>query len=163
MVKHCAVHHHATTITILTAIFHVPSRFSSCIWSRRELLDFMVQGEINRGRHTDHPAGRHSIRTNQCPPPPPPSGTDFFYRLDVLTVSQPTVSEHWRKLKALTLNQRKSAFVDLPLDSCEGAVPFVGSSSKDKISFHTQKGRPHYVDIWQWRSQDFILEGYKFN
>jgi len=21
----------------------------------------MVQGEINRGRHTDHPAGRHSI------------------------------------------------------------------------------------------------------
>ena len=29
----------------------------------------MVQGVINRGRHTDHPAGRHSIRTNQCPPP----------------------------------------------------------------------------------------------
>jgi len=31
---------------------------------------FMVQGKINRGRHTDHPAGRHSIRTNQWPPPP---------------------------------------------------------------------------------------------
>jgi len=30
----------------------------------------MVQGKINRGRHTDHPTGRHSIRTNQCPPPP---------------------------------------------------------------------------------------------
>ena len=30
----------------------------------------MVQGKINRGRHTDHLAGRHSIRTNQCPPPP---------------------------------------------------------------------------------------------
>jgi len=43
--------------------------------ARRELLDFMVQGKINRGRHTDHPAGRHSIRTNQCPPPPSP---DFF-------------------------------------------------------------------------------------
>ena len=28
--------------------------------------------EINRGRHTDHLAGRHSIRTNQCPPPPSP-------------------------------------------------------------------------------------------
>ena len=27
----------------------------------------MVQREINRGRHTDHPAGRHSIRTNQFP------------------------------------------------------------------------------------------------
>jgi len=24
----------------------------------------------NRGRHTNHPAGRHSIRTNHCPPPP---------------------------------------------------------------------------------------------
>jgi len=31
--------------------------------ARRE-LDYMVQGKINRGRHTDHPAGRHSIRTN---------------------------------------------------------------------------------------------------
>jgi len=32
----------------------------------------MVQGKINRGRHTDHSAGRHSIRTNQCPPPSSP-------------------------------------------------------------------------------------------
>jgi len=40
--------------------------------ARRELLDFMVQEKINRGRHTDHPTGRHSIRTNQCPPPPSP-------------------------------------------------------------------------------------------
>ena len=32
----------------------------------------MVQGKINRGRHTDHPAGRHSIQTKQCPPPPSP-------------------------------------------------------------------------------------------
>ena len=29
---------------------------------RTGLLDFMVQGKINRGRHTDHPAGRHSIQ-----------------------------------------------------------------------------------------------------
>ena len=29
-----------------------------------------LQGKIKRGKHTDHPAGRHSIRTNQCPPPP---------------------------------------------------------------------------------------------
>ena len=40
--------------------------------ARRELLDFMVQRQINRGRHTDHPAGRNSIRTNQCAPPPSP-------------------------------------------------------------------------------------------
>jgi len=46
-----------------------------CVGARRELLDFMVQGKINRGRHTDHPAGRHSIRTNQCPAPPSPKST----------------------------------------------------------------------------------------
>jgi len=38
---------------------------------------FMVQGKINRGRHTDHSAGRHSIRTNQCPPPPSPTTSDY--------------------------------------------------------------------------------------
>ena len=32
----------------------------------------MVQREINRGRHIDHLAGCHSIRTNQCPHPPSP-------------------------------------------------------------------------------------------
>jgi len=37
--------------------------------ARREILDFMVQGKINRGRHIDHLARRHSIRTNQCQPP----------------------------------------------------------------------------------------------
>jgi len=35
------------------------------------LWTFMVQGEIteaeNRGRHTDHPGGRHSIWTKQWP------------------------------------------------------------------------------------------------
>ena len=59
--------------------------------ARRELLDFMVQGEINRGRHTDHVAGRHSIRTNQCPTPPSPH---IFYRPDALPAAQPTVSMH---------------------------------------------------------------------
>jgi len=67
------------------------------VWAgaRRKLLDFMVQGEINRGRHTDHPAGCHSIRTNQCPPPPSPI---FFYGPDALPAAQPTVSKHWRQL-----------------------------------------------------------------
>jgi len=32
----------------------------------------MEQEKINRGRHTDHLAGHHSIRTNQCLPPPSP-------------------------------------------------------------------------------------------
>jgi len=62
----------------------------------RELLVFLVQGKINRGRHTDHLAGRHSIRTNHCPPPP---SLHIFYRLDALPAAQPTVSKHWRQLK----------------------------------------------------------------
>jgi len=40
--------------------------------ARKELLDFMVQRKINRGRHTDHPAGCHSIQTKQWLPPPSP-------------------------------------------------------------------------------------------
>jgi len=71
---------------------------SSWAGARRELLDFMAQGKINRGRHTNHLAGRHSIRTNQCPPPPSPQ---FFYRPDAFTAAQPTVSKHWRQLAHL--------------------------------------------------------------
>jgi len=52
-----------------TTLFPEPPWWAS---ARRELLDFMVQGKINGGRHTNHPAGRHSIRTNQCQPPPSP-------------------------------------------------------------------------------------------
>ena len=52
-----------------TAIFTGPAGWAG---GRRELLDFTVQGKINRGRHTDYPAGCHSIQTNQCPPPPSP-------------------------------------------------------------------------------------------
>ena len=55
------------------------------------MSDFMVQGKINRGSHTDHLAGRHSMRTNQCPPPPSPHS---FYRPDALPATQPTASKH---------------------------------------------------------------------
>jgi len=58
-VKHSLLPHHNR----FTALFPGPLWWAS---ARRGLLDFMVQGEINRGRHTDHPAGRHSIWTNQC-------------------------------------------------------------------------------------------------
>jgi len=53
-----------------TALFPGPPGWAG---ARGELLNFMVQGKINRGRHTDHPAGRHSIRTNHFPPPPSPT------------------------------------------------------------------------------------------
>jgi len=59
-----------------------------------------VQGKINRGRHVDHPARRHSIWTNQCPPPP---SCHIFYRPDALPAAQPTVSKHWRQHKKILL------------------------------------------------------------
>jgi len=50
--------------------------------------DFMVQGKINRGRHTDNPAGRHSIRTNQCPPSPSPHKEPNKHRKTRLLLTQ---------------------------------------------------------------------------
>jgi len=64
---HSADHHHHNNR--FTVLFPGPSGWAS---ARRELLDFRVQGKTNRGRHTDHPAGRHSIRTKECPPPSSP-------------------------------------------------------------------------------------------
>jgi len=61
--------HHHTTLQPFYSPFSGPRGWAG---ARRELLDFMVQGKTNRGRYTDHPAGRHSIRINQCPPPPSP-------------------------------------------------------------------------------------------
>jgi len=51
--------------------------------ARRELVG-LVQGKIKRGRHTDHPAGRHSIQTKHCPPPPSPLFTDPFPQIDII-------------------------------------------------------------------------------
>jgi len=59
-------HHHYHHHNRFMALFPGPP---GCAGARRELRDFMVQGKINRDRHTDHPAGCHSIRTKQCPPP----------------------------------------------------------------------------------------------
>jgi len=72
------------------ALFPGPPGWAGARW---ELLDFMVQGKINRGRHTDHPAGCHYIQTNQCLPPPSPH---IFYRPDAFPAAQPTASKHWR-------------------------------------------------------------------
>jgi len=66
-------HHHHNRFT---ALFPGPPGWAC---ARRELLDFMVQGEINKGRHTDHPTGRHFIQTNQRPPPP---STIFYVIMD---------------------------------------------------------------------------------
>ena len=55
---------HHNRFTALSGI----TRVSRC---QKRTSGLTVQGKINRGRHTDHPDGRHSIRTsNLCPPPP---------------------------------------------------------------------------------------------
>jgi len=63
-----------TTATTTPQPFHGPF-LGPPGWdgARRELLDFMVQGKINRGKHTDHTDGSHSIQTSHCPPPPYPN------------------------------------------------------------------------------------------
>ena len=76
--------------------FYGPFSWTTRVSRCQKRLDFMVQAEINRGiRHTDHPAGRHSIRTNQYSPLPSPI---YFYGPDALPAAQPKVSKHWRQL-----------------------------------------------------------------
>jgi len=58
--NHYTTHHHHNHFT---ALFPGPSGSAGA--RRKLLLDFMVLGRINRGRHTDNPGRCHSIRTNQ--------------------------------------------------------------------------------------------------
>jgi len=81
-----------------TAPFPGPPRWAG---ARSELLDFIVQGKINRGRHTDQPDGRHSIRIKQCPPLPTPSYTAEYshwnnsYPKNYVSRHQGTVDKSW--------------------------------------------------------------------
>jgi len=67
-IKFCAANYERTTTPPQPFYSPFPGPLG---WAgaRRELLDFMVQGKINRGRHSDHPDGRHSIWTKQCASP----------------------------------------------------------------------------------------------
>jgi len=93
--------------------------------ARRELLDFMVQRKINTGRHTDHLAGRHSIRTKQCAPPPSPHA---YYRPDAtLTHSQRCqinesiwwINDESAKLKTRS-KKRQIITTELPVSAAAG-------------------------------------------
>jgi len=94
-IRHVSTHTH-------TQLFYGPFQGPpGWAGARRELLDFMVQGKIYRGRHTDHPAGRHSIQTKQCPPPPSP-----HFLQARCPFCRPTNSV--KALKAYIDNQRKT-------------------------------------------------------
>jgi len=111
LVEACALQSHlvmkANHHNRFTALFLGPPGWAS---ARKEHLDFMVQREINRGRHSDHPAGRHSTQTNQCPPPPTPlwkqtfgtTGTGVF----VIPVTKSTAKQPWRELKAVIATRK---------------------------------------------------------
>jgi len=77
-------HNTAQNTTTTTQPFYGPfsDDLGEPVPARKKPLDFMVQGEINRGRHIDHSAGRHYIRTNQCPTPQSPP--HIFYEPDAL-------------------------------------------------------------------------------
>jgi len=59
------------------------------------IMDFMVQGKINRGRHTNHPAGRHSIRTTSANLHDP---SIFTGQMHAIPAAQPTAWKHRRQL-----------------------------------------------------------------
>ena len=107
------------------------ARFPRPPGARRELLDFMVQGEINRCRHTDHLAGRHFIRTNQCPPPPSP----IFLRA-ACPSCRPTNS-----VKALKATALRFTTINFPQDL----------ASKGKLNL-LDRVESYQSDIWCFRA-----------
>jgi len=80
--------HHTTTVL---RPFSGTTRVSRC---QKRTSGLNGASKINRGRHTDNPAGRHSIQTKQCPPPSSP----IFCTPDAFPAAQPTVSKQWRQL-----------------------------------------------------------------
>jgi len=67
-------HHHHNHFT---ALFPGPPGWAG---ARRELLDFMAQGKISRGRHTDHPPGATPSRL---------SSTHLHYPAIFFTIRMP--------------------------------------------------------------------------
>jgi len=140
-----STHAHTHTHNNFTDLFPGPPGWAG---ARRELLDFMVQAEINRGRDTDHPSGRHSIRTNQCPPPPSPH---IFYGPDALTAAQPIVSKHWRQLAHS--DQGEDARVLLNGVSCTISVPYFVLRLKQNMSLRRRSSHPI-----SWQSTEETLQ-----
>jgi len=79
--------YHTTTI-VLRPFFQdhlgepVPEENFWTLWCKGRLTEADVSA---------NPAGRHSIRTNHCPPLP---SSPYFYRPDALPAAEPTASKH---------------------------------------------------------------------
>ena len=94
-------HHHITPQPSYGP-FSGTTRVSRC---RKRTSGLYSAGKISRGRHTDHPAGYHSIRTNQCPPPPSPSF--FTGRMPFLPPNQQCQSTEGKlTVTKLTINKK---------------------------------------------------------
>jgi len=68
--------------------FSGTTRVSRC--QKRTFWTLWCKGILTEADTQTIPAGRHSIRTNQCPPPP---SRHIFYGPDALPAAQPTVSK----------------------------------------------------------------------
>jgi len=127
--------------------------------ARRELLDLVMQGKINRGRQLvswlefnvpfqhkygyirdETEADTLTIRLGATP-----SGltslhhSPIFYRLDALPVAQPTASKHWRQLAHLY--QGEDARVLLNGVTCTISVPTTSwlECTESKIQFFSRR------------------------
>jgi len=127
-------------------------------YARRELLDFMVQGKINRGSHTDHPAGCHSIRTNQCPPPPCPTNTHPWNKTvpseaatlklqhsDYILYSQPFYLWEW---------SIKTSFLHPPPDSQGKGTD---TSTLLRIQFHRHCKHTNTAILWPFYRSTCVM------
>ena len=87
--ENCNFRDSRSPVTLTLTLNRVEVKLIGISGRGTDLQSTRSKGKINSGRHTDHPAGRHSIRTNQCPPPPSP----IFYGPDALPAAQPTASK----------------------------------------------------------------------
>jgi len=89
-----------------------------------------MQGKINRGRHTNHLAGHHSIPTKQCPIPPSP----YFSQAGCPSCC-PT--NNVKALKAISIDTTTSIFIDL-LGHVTNKLCLVGGKFRLRLTPPTQ-------------------------
>jgi len=94
----------------------------------------MVQGKINRGRHTDHPAGRHSIRTKQCPPPSSPMF--FTGRMPFLLPNQQCQSTKNLQPRIIFWNHVLSWYIYFIVDTSFKKLTCISLNHTNQNHFH---------------------------